>query len=98
MHWKNTLKPRDYKFVKFTKSHKRGKKYDAILLNKHTRKIKRVPFGAVGYEQYKDSTGLGHYTKYNHGDKKRRTRYRRRHRGEGSNKYSSGYFSWHYLW
>ena len=36
------------------------KKYNAVLLNK---KERRVPFGQRGYQQYKDSTGLGIYTK-----------------------------------
>jgi len=90
--------PTDYKLLKFARSHSRGKKYDAILVNRRTRKEKRVPFGALGYEQYRDSTGLGLYSRSNHGDLKRRKRYRRRHAGENTRKFSSGYFSWKYLW
>ena len=60
--------PEDYKLVGFERSHVRGKKYDAILRNKKTRSKRRVPFGAVGYEQYRDSTGKGLYTRVNHGD------------------------------
>lgn len=90
--------PTDYKLLKFARSRSRGKKYDAILINRRTRKEKRVPFGALGYEQYRDSTGLGLYSRSNHGDLKRRKRYRRRHAGENTRKFSSGYFSWKYLW
>ena len=92
--------PEDYKLVGFERSHVRGKKYDAILRNKRdpTRSKKSVPFGAVGYEQFKDSTGKGFYTRVNHGDPKRRRNYRTRHHGENKRKFSSGYFSWKYLW
>ena len=97
--------PEDYKLVGFERSRVHGKKYDAILRRKKnaTRKeqnhgMRRVPFGAVGYEQYRDSTGKGLYTHVNHGDPKRRRNYRTRHRGENKRKFSSGYFSWKYLW
>lgn len=92
--------PEDYKLVGFERSHVRGKKYDAILRNKRdpTRSKRRVPFGAVGYEQFKDSTGKGLYSRVNHGDPKRRRNYRTRHHGENKRKFSSGYFSWKYLW
>ena len=98
-------RPEDYKLVGFERSHVRGKKYDAILCKKKNtmRKgqksvVRRVPFGAVGYEQFKDSTGKGLYTRVNHGDPKRRRNYRTRHNGENKRKFSSGYFSWKYLW
>ena len=100
--------PENYQLVGFERSRVRGKKYDAILRNKKntTRKgqmhgkpvVRRVPFGAVGYEQYRDSTGKGFYTRVNHGDPKRRRNYRTRHHGENKRKFSSGYFSWKYLW
>ena len=51
--------PKNYALLKFARSKTRGKKYDAILRNKRTLREKRVPFGAIGYEQYRDSTGLG---------------------------------------
>jgi hypothetical protein len=90
--------PQDYKFLRFEKSHLKMKKYNAVLLNKKTKKERRVPFGQRGYEQYNDTTGLGLYTKVNHLDKNRRRLYRIRHDGEQFNKYSSGYFSYYYLW
>lgn len=94
-------RPEEYTLVGFERSKVRGKKYDAILRNKtRARKgqMRRVPFGAVGYEQYRDATGLGLYTHVNHGDPKRRRNYRTRHHGENKRKFSSGYFSWKYLW
>lgn len=89
--------PENYKFKKFEKSKTSGKKYDAVLENKKTGQTKRVPFGAKGYEQYKDKA-LGLYSKDNHNDTKRRSSYRKRHAGEVNAKYSSGYFAWKYLW
>jgi hypothetical protein len=90
--------PNDYALVGFERSRNKGKKYDAILRNKKTRKNRRIPFGATGYEQYRDSTGLEFYARANHGDPKRRRNYRTRHHGENKRKFSSGYFSWKYLW
>lgn len=89
--------PSEYRFKKFERSKSKGKKYDAILVHKETKREKRVPFGAIGYQHYKD-TALGLYSKQNHNDPKRRRLYRERHRGEDKAKYSSGYFAWHYLW
>lgn len=89
--------PTNYKFLRFEKSRTHGKKYDAILLNKTTKKEKRVPFGALGYSHYKDKA-LGLYSKSNHLDVARRARYRARHKGENLAKFSSGYFAWKYLW
>ena len=90
---------KDYKFVKFQKSNTQNKKYDAIIENKNTGDEIIIPFGANTYEQYKDSTGLGLYSKFDHGDKLRRTLYKKRHEVFlKHNMYSAGYFSWHYLW
>jgi hypothetical protein len=88
--------PKSYEFLGFEKSRNKYKKYDAILYKNN--RYKRVPFGASSYQQYKDTTGLGLYTKLNHNDKERRRLYRLRHAGEQKNLYSSGYFSWYYLW
>jgi hypothetical protein len=82
----------------FQKSKTKNKKYDAMLVNKTSGKVIRVPFGDSRYEQYKDSTGLGLYSNRDHKDMKRREAYRKRHQGEQNNKYSSGWFSWYYLW
>lgn len=89
--------PSSYKFLRFEVSKTSGKKYDAVLLNKSTKQEKRVPFGAKGYEHFKDRA-LGKYSNLNHNDPKRREAYRKRHRGEETRKFSSGYFAWKYLW
>lgn len=89
--------PLNYTFIRFERSRTPGKKYDAILRNKTTKQEKRVPFGAKGYEHFKDKA-LGLYKTLDHNDPKRRASYRARHKGEDSKKYSSGYFAWKYLW
>ena len=90
--------PNNYKFVKFEKSKIKKKKYDTILQNNVNGNFRRVPFGQIGYQQYKDATGLKLYSNLNHLDKERRRLYRLRHDGEAKNKFSSGYWSWKYLW
>lgn len=90
---------KEYDFIGFEKSKTVGKKYDAILKNKKDGKEVRVPYGARGYTHYRDSTGLGLYSKFDHNDKKRRELYRARHKvflREGY--YSPGFFSMVYLW
>lgn len=87
-----------FRLLRFEESRTKGKKYDAILLNLDTRREKRVPFGALGYQQYRDSTGLNLFSHLDHLDPKRRRNYRARHQGEVDNRFSSGYFSWKYLW
>lgn len=89
-----------YKFLRFEKSKRPGKKYDAVLKNKKTGGEKRVPFGQVGYENFDDKSGLGLYKKISHGNKERKDRYRARHQGEGddSNFPKPGYFAWHIFW
>ena len=97
---------KEYKFLRFEKSKRKGKKYDAILENKETKREVRVPFGGIKsdgtpYPQYKDSTGLGLYSKYDTMDKNRRRLYRQRHSKEKPSfreYYSAGLFSWYRLW
>lgn len=89
--------PSHYTFVKFERSHTSGKKYDAILKHKHTGTYRRIPFGDVNYQQYKDKA-LGLFKHKDHLDARRRLAYRTRHKGEERFKFSSGWFSWHYLW
>lgn len=90
--------PKDYILVGFQKSITKHKKYDAILENKKTQKQKRIPFGDSRYPQYLDKVPLQLYKSLNHYDKQRRKSYRARHWEDPKNKYSSGWFSWHYLW
>lgn len=89
----------EYRFVKFQKSETPFKKYDAIIKRKSTGKLVRIPFGAVGYDQYKDKTGLGLFSSYDHGNATRRHSYRARHAGTlREDQYSPGFFSYFYLW
>jgi len=94
-------KKSEYKFLRFEKSKTKGKKYDAILQNKETKREVKVSFGAIGYEQFSDKTGLGLYSKDSHGDKNRKRLYRSRHSKEKASfkeYYSPGWFSWRFLW
>ena len=86
--------PKKYKLLGFEKSIYKNKKYDAILINGD--KIKRIPFGELNYQQYKDNA-LGIYSNLNHYDKARRELYYARH-GRRAPLYSSKWFSHHYLW
>jgi hypothetical protein len=97
---------KEYKFVKFEKSDRKGKKYNAVLENRETKRQVKVPFGAIKsdgipYPQYRDTTGLGLYSKYDTMDKNRRRLYRQRHSKEKPSFrefYSAAVFSWRFLW
>ena len=39
----------EYKLIGFDKSKRKNKKYDAILLNKQTKKTIRIPFGDTSW-------------------------------------------------
>ena len=90
--------PKDYLFLTFRVSKHPEKKYDAILMNKYTHQDKIIPFGDKRYQQYKDSTNLGVYNHLNHLDENRRRLYRLRHAKDIRNKFSSGWFSYYFLW
>lgn len=94
---------KEYILLKFIKSPLKTKKYRALLQHKKTGKIVKIDFGGIKkdgtpYEQYKDSTGLGLYSAYNHLDKKRRDRYRLRHSKNSILPFSANFLSWFYLW
>ena len=89
--------PDDYKLMGFEVSNTSGKKYDAILRHK-TGKLKRVPFGDINSEHFKDSTPNGIYDYLNHNNPERRRLFHLRHAKNAMYKYSSAYFSLHYLW
>lgn len=97
---KNLKYPKsEYTLEGFEKARAKGKKYTAIIRNKTTGRKKKINFGASDMEQYKDSTGLGLYSSKDHGDKKRRDNYRKRHKTYYSpDHYSPAFFSWKYLW
>ena len=87
-----------YFFVKFERSKKPTKKYDALIKHNLTKKIVRISFGARGYEQFYDSA-LGLYKIFDHGEKKRKKKYRARHKGYlRPGYYTPAYFSWEFLW
>lgn len=92
------LSKKDYLLKGFQKSHLHHKKYDAILENKKTKRISKMPFGSTSYQQYKDNV-LGLYSHLDHGDKERRKRFRARHKDFlRSGYYSPSHFSIFYLW
>jgi len=83
----------------FKKSKTRGKMYDAILQNKETKEIVKVPFGSDEYQNFSDKTGLNKYEHLIHGDPERRKKYIARHKGFlRPGFYSPGYFSYYFLW
>ena len=85
------------------KSTRKSKKYMIDLVDHKTgKKIKVIHFGAIRpngipYEQFKDATGLGLYSKYNTLDKKQRARYYKRH-NKSYGRYSADALSKKYLW
>lgn len=90
---------KDYQLVEFKRGTAKYKKYKAILENIETGSKVSVHFGDVRYQQYKDSTGMGLYTRLNHGDDKRRKNYRSRHKKHvREDYYSPSWFSYYYLW
>jgi hypothetical protein len=85
---------------RFRKSTRKGKKYDAFYNGKW------IPFGQLGYQHYKDSTGLGLYSRLDHKDPLRRANYLRRSKGIRNRKgqltwrdpNSANYYAIRYLW
>lgn len=89
----------DYKLLGYEKSKKKDKKYDAIIQNKKTKKIIRIPFGNIHYEMYRDLTGLNLYPNLIHNDKERRKRYRARAKSlVKDDYYSPSWFSYYITW
>ena len=74
------------RIVKIVPSERKGKKYKAIVRDISSGKTRVLHFGGLGYEQFKDSTGVGRFTKKNHGDIRRRNNYFSRHSGTRSKK------------
>ena len=89
----------EYELVGYEKSNYKGKMYNAIIKNKKSNKIVKVPFGSSEYENYQDKTGLNLYPHLIHGNTKRRRLYRSRHiKNIKNGYYSAGYFSMKILW
>ncbi len=62
------------------------KKYRAYIRNKYTNKIRHIDFGDSLYGQYKDSTHLGLYSRYDYMNKQRRINYFKRFSGIANKK------------
>jgi len=93
----------EYKLVKIQKSTDPKKKYDAVLENKQTGRIKVMSFGSRPMQQYRDSTKLKLYKSKDHLDKNRKKAFLDRFRGtrERQNwkkEWTPLYFSTRYLW
>ena len=84
--------------IKFKKSNTQFKKYDAIIMDKITKRKQIIPFGDKRYEQYRDDTNLRLYTRLNHLDEKRRKNYLSRHAETMKKKWSPSYFAAKFLW
>ena len=57
------------------------KKYTAVVRNNKTQKYRKINFGDVRYQQYRDRTKLGYYRSKNHNTIKRMRNYYKRHSG-----------------
>jgi hypothetical protein len=96
-------KKSDYNLINIQKSDRKEKKYTAVIQHKKG-KIKYIHFGAIKqdgtpYQQYRDSTKLKLYKKFDHGDKMRRKNYRARAKGKvKEGYYSAGDFAMRFLW
>lgn len=88
-----------YDFINFEKSHRKNKMYNAILENKKTKRIVKVPFGDDKMQNFRDITGLNLYPHLIHGDTKRRKAFRARHKGYlKKGFFSPSLFSYYFLW
>ena len=85
----------------FFKSARKNKKYKVVIYKKD-KKIKTIHFGGIKkdgtpYPQFKDTTPLKLYSKYDTNDKERKKLYYKRHK-KNYGKLSADYFSKKYLW
>ena len=92
------IKADRFKHIRFERSRVSGKKYDAIIEDKITKKRQRVPFGSSIHDQYRDSTGLKLYSRVDHNDEKRRQSYLARHEKTRHKKFSPSWYSSVFLW
>ena len=58
----------------------KGKKYKAVVVDS-AGKTRTISFGSSAYEHFKDTTGVGKWSKKDHGDAKRKRAYFTRHSG-----------------
>jgi hypothetical protein len=87
-----------FRLIRFERSRTKNKKYDGIIEDRKTKRTQRVPFGQIGYAQYKDITGLKLYSRLDHGDEERRKNYKARHEKTRHKKWSPSWFSDRFLW
>jgi len=71
----------------------KNKKYSVYVMKDGKKRL--IHFGDKRYGQFKDK--LGHYSKLDHGDEKRKKNYYARH-GKAKSKDTAKYFSHKYLW
>ena len=69
------------KIIHIEVSKRKEKKYMAIVVDFKTKKERRIHFGALSYQQFRDSTKLGKFSSKDHGDKERKKKYYLRHSG-----------------
>jgi len=89
---------------KFFRSNAKNKKYRVEFM--YQGKLRKVNFGQLGYQHFRDSTPLKLYSHLNHGDTKRRKSYKARSSGiknkQGQLTYKNplyaNYWAYHYLW
>lgn len=72
------------RILKIIKPTVKGKKYTAVVIDRKTKKERKISFGAIGFKQYKDTTPLKLYSGSNSLDKKRRKAYFNRHSNENT--------------
>jgi len=90
---------KDWRLKGFRVSPNVNKMYYALLENKWDGKLKRVHFGHDKMQNFRDITQVGAYPHLIHGDVKRRKAYRARAKNQLKPGYfSSGYFSYFFLW
>jgi len=70
--------------LKITRPTVKGKKYTAIIIDRKTKKEKKISFGSNINEQYQDTTPLKLYSSKDHGDKKRRKQFFQRFSNENT--------------
>jgi len=98
------------RLIKIVESRRKGKKYTATVRTKEG-KERLIHFGAIDYEQFKDSTPVGAFSHKDHGDMRRRENYFSRHSGvknktkalkkeiaKSKGKYNAKILSHRYLW
>lgn len=82
----------------FEKSSNPKKKYDAWLMNVHTKEMKKISFGSAIHQQFRDQTPLKLYSHLDHNDSVRRKAYYARHGKADPNYFSAKMLSHTFLW